>query len=196
MAKDYKIVFLGNSSVGKTTLISQYLCSKIQSPAPTIAIDFLTTSYEINGKQIKLQVWDTAGQERFRSIVGNYVRNTFLAIVVFSLDDPASLDRVESWIKDFVFVYNSEKEVKIVIVGNKSDLNAEIALNCISRGQELANKYKATFVTASALSKDGIKEMVSGINKYIEKDLENPENVTQSIENAISLKAQSKRRCC
>ena len=196
MYKDYKIVFLGNSSVGKTSLISQYLCSKIQESAPTIAIDFLTTSYEISGKQVKIQVWDTAGQEKFRSIVGNYVRNTFLAVIVFSLEDLNSLDRVESWIEDFVFVYNIKKEVKLMIVGNKRDLDLETAQACIEKATQLAERFGAVFVTSSALTRDGIKEMVTGINKLIENDLENAESSVKNIKNAITVPSNSRRRCC
>lgn len=196
MYKDYKIVFLGNSSVGKTSLISQYLCSKIQESAPTIAIDFLTTSYEISGKQVKIQVWDTAGQEKFRSIVGNYVRNTFLAVIVFSLEDLNSLDRVESWIEDFVFVYNIKKEVKLMIVGNKRDLDLETAQTCIEKATQLAERFGAVFVTSSALTRDGIKEMVTGINKLIENDLENAESSVKNIKNAITVPSNSRRRCC
>jgi Ras-related protein Rab-6A len=195
MFKDYKIVFLGNSSVGKTTLISQYLCSKIQDSAPTIAIDFLTTSYEVNGKQIKIQVWDTAGQEKFRSIVGNYVRNTFLAIIVFSLEDINSLERVTSWIEDFVFVYNN-KNVKLMLVGNKLDCNPENLEQTIEKAKEIANKYNSTFVTASALTREGIKDMVDGINKLIEEDLNNSENSIQNIKNEITVNSQNTRRCC
>ena len=196
MFKDYKIVFLGNSSVGKTSLISQFLCSKIQDSAPTIAIDFLTTSYEINGKQIKLQVWDTAGQEKFRSIVGNYVRNTFLALIVFSFDDSNSLDRLESWIEDFVYVYNSKNEVKLMIVGNKTDINSIKLEEDKEKARKLAEKYNSIFVTSSALAKEGIKDMVDGINKLIEEDLNNPENSIQNIKNAITINSQNTRRCC
>lgn len=168
MRKAYKIVFLGNSSVGKTTLINQYIYSKAQSPTPTIGIDFLSTTFEIQGRPVRLQVWDTAGQERFQSIIGNYTRNIFIAVIVFSIDDKLSFGRVKMWINEFVYTHNSKEDVRLILVANKIDLKVEDLDTSFKEAKSLAQEINAKFVTSSALDKTGIDNMVNAINEFLE----------------------------
>ncbi|KAM0679944.1 hypothetical protein GINT2_001885 [Glugoides intestinalis] len=192
MKKLYKIVFLGNTAVGKTTLISQYLYSKVHTPTPTIGIDFLSAIYNANGKLVRLQLWDTAGQERFHSIVGNYTRNTFLAIIVFSVDDQKSLEKAITWINDFVLIHNAREEVNLMIVANKSDIDGK---EMIEKGRMLANDVGAKFVVTHALTREGIEEMVVGINEFIQIDLEKTGEDTEEVQNKIEV-VKVRRRCC
>lgn len=195
MKKVYKVVFLGNTAVGKTTLISQYLYSKVHAPTPTIGIDFLTTTYEVNGKIVRLQLWDTAGQERFHSIIGNYTRNTFLAVIVFSVDDSKSVDKVESWISDFVLTHNLREEINLMVVANKIDLIDKTNEN-LERGREIAAKVGAKFVATSGLSHDGIEGMICGVNEFISKDIGKTDENDEERQNQIRIKAKTNKRCC
>lgn len=195
MQKIYKIIFLGNSYVGKTTLISQYLYSKTQNPAPTIGVDFLNSSLEIDGQLVRIQMWDTAGQERFYSIVGNYTRDTFLAIIVFSIDDLNSLENLEMWINEFILSHNRIENINILIIGNKMDLQVDDFEACYSKAQDISNKYNAQFVTASALNSDGIKPMSNAINEIILKDMMNSNTEATDVSNTI-IAAHTRRGCC
>ncbi|ELA41876.1 small GTP-binding protein domain protein [Vittaforma corneae ATCC 50505] len=195
MKKAYKIVFLGNTAVGKTTLITQYLYSKVHAPTPTIGIDFLTTTHEINGKAVRLQLWDTAGQERFHSIIGNYTRNTFLAIIVFSVDDSKSVDKVESWINDFVLTHNLREETNLMVVANKIDLIDKTNEN-MERGIRVAAKVGAKFVTASGLSREGIERMINGIDEFILEDIDKTNENDDEQQNQITIRAKINKRCC
>lgn len=197
MAKIYKIVFLGNTSVGKTTLISQYLCLKAQNPAPTIGIDFLSTTREIDGQQVRLQLWDTAGQERFHSIIGNYTRNTSLAVIVFSIEDPKSLEKVESWIEDFVLTHNKKEDINIMVVANKMDVKIEEFDKCYEHAMNVCDKYGAKLVTTSALDRNGIRDMVDGIDELVKNDLEKstPGDENENGFNAITA-VPRKKGCC
>lgn len=196
MGKVYKIIFLGNTSVGKTTLISQYLYHKVQLPKPTIGIDFLSTSFEVNGKTVRLQLWDTAGQERFRSIIANYTRHTFIAVIVYSIDDPSSLKSVRAWVQDFVLEYNKREDVRIIIVANKTDLQAEEYDSTYKDAREVAEAYSARFVTASALDSSGIKELSDVINECIVESLERGEDEREDAGETNALIAVPRRRCC
>lgn len=194
MKKSYKIVFLGNTSVGKTTLISQYLYHKIQEPTPTIGIDFLSTILEVNGAAVRLQLWDTAGQERFQSIIGNYTRNTFLAIVVYAVDDRASLDRLKTWVEEFVLLHNRRENVRLLIAANKADLDGG-SQSMIEEGERTARELEAGFVRTSALESTGIAEMAEAIRAAIAEDLERAEDELSSADaNAITV--QARKRCC
>lgn len=193
MKKVYKIIFLGNSGVGKTTLISQYLYSKVHAAAPTIGIDFLNTSYQINGETIRIQVWDTAGQERFHSIVGNYTRNTFLAVIVYSKDDPKSLEKIQFWIDEFVYLHNNKESVKLMIVANKSDIE-DTALT--EAGKAIAEDVGAKFVNTCALDRGKIEEMIVGINEYIEEDIEKGGNSEEEQNENKLIIGKKTSGCC
>ncbi|KAI4292107.1 Ras-related protein Rab-6A [Pancytospora philotis] len=197
MRKAYKIVFLGNTSVGKTTLISQYLYHKVQAPTPTIGIDFLSTTLEIQGKQVRLQLWDTAGQERFQSIIGNYTRNTFIAVIVYAIDDRQSFERVKSWIDNFVLTHNEREEVRLLIVANKTDLLVEGFDPEYAEARALADTVGARFVTASAISTTGIRDMVGAINDFIAEQLQSGEEEIEGAGKFNALQSTPRsRRCC
>jgi len=194
MIKTYKIVFLGNTAVGKTTLISQYLYNKTQFTTPTIGIDFLSTSFEINGKTVRLQLWDTAGQERFHSIIGNYTRNTFLAIIVFSVEDLISYERIKNWIKDYILMYNKKEEVKILVVGNKIDQVEESEWFNEEKAREEIKEMKGKLILTSAMTSEGIEELNLAIRGIIAEDLEKGE---EDVIEQNAINAQPKvRRCC
>ncbi|KAI5168426.1 Ras-related protein Rab-6A [Pancytospora epiphaga] len=196
MRKAYKIVFLGNTSVGKTTLITQYLYHKVQAPTPTIGIDFLSTTLEVNGRQVRLQLWDTAGQERFQSIIGNYTRNTFLAVIVYAIDDKHSLEKVKSWVDDFVLTHNRREDVRLLVVANKKDLQSvELDPEC-EDGKAIAECVGAEFVTASALDMEGIKGMSTVISDFLMEDLEKGENDDTDDMSGNALRATARRGCC
>lgn len=196
MKKAYKIVFLGNTSVGKTTLISQYLYRKVQSPTPTIGIDFLSTTLEINGKQIRLQLWDTAGQERFQSIIGNYTRNTFIAVIVYAIDDSTSLDRVKAWVDDYVLTHNRREDVRLVMVANKMDLGNNETEAEFKNAHAVAESIGAKLVKASALDAEGIKALSDAINEFIVEDLENGDKYSEDRTELNALNATRHKRCC
>jgi Ras-related protein Rab-6A len=197
MKKAYKIVFLGNSSVGKTTLISQYLYNKVQTPTPTIGIDFLSTRLDINGKAVRLQLWDTAGQERFQSIIGNYTRNTFIAVIVFSIDCRESLAQVKTWIDKFVYTCNNKDAVNILVVANKSDLCIDHREETMQEAQKICDEIGCKLVTTSALDRGQIKELVDAIDFYIKEDLENNLENDDDDENTNAINAvPNKGRCC
>lgn len=198
MRKSYKVIFLGSTSVGKTTLISQYLYKRVQSATPTIGIDFLSTSLEIDGKSVRLQLWDTAGQERFQSIIGNYTRNTFIAVMVYAINDPQSLDKVDMWVNNFVYTHNDKKDVRLLIVGNKNDMAEESFDPDMSKATAIAEALDAKLVSASALSTEGIRDVSEAINEFIKEDLEKRGDSDDDDDEQLNILAATPRsgRCC
>ncbi|KAL7666214.1 GTP-binding protein YPT6 [[Candida] zeylanoides] len=120
--RKYKIVFLGDQSVGKTSLITRFMYDTFDDQyAATIGIDFLSkTMYLEDNKTIRLQLWDTAGQERFRSLIPSYIRDSHVAVICYDITLKKSFDNLTNWINDVKLERGDE--VIIVIVGNKSDL--------------------------------------------------------------------------
>jgi Ras-related protein Rab-1A len=142
----YKIVTIGNSSVGKTCMIKRFVDDIFNSKdfISTVGIDFSTKMIEIKDanikdanikdkkikdkkikdKKIKLQIWDTAGQERFRAITSTYYRIANGIIVVYDITNRESFDQVNYWLNE-IHLHRENVSIPKVLVGNKKDLVAD-----------------------------------------------------------------------
>ena len=122
----YKIILVGDSSVGKTNLLTQYVDEKFtENNISTVGIEFKNKIIELkNGMKIRLQIWDTSGQEKFMSLTKNYFRGCNLALFVFDVTNKASFDDIQMWLNSFKDV-NGEKS-KRVLIGNKIDLENRV----------------------------------------------------------------------
>ncbi|KAL0346513.1 UNVERIFIED_CONTAM: Ras-related protein RAb [Sesamum calycinum] len=82
----YKLVFLGDQSVGKTSIITRFMYDKFDNTyQATIGIDFLSKTMYLEDRTVRLQLWDTAGQERFRSLIPSYIRDSSVAVIVYDV---------------------------------------------------------------------------------------------------------------
>ena len=117
----YKIIIVGDSSVGKSSILNYYINNSFHhSHNSTIGVDFRSKIIDVNNKNIKLQIWDTAGQERFRSIIRSYYRSCDGAIIVFDLTANKTLESIHSWLEE---LKNHNKiNCPIILVGNKCDM--------------------------------------------------------------------------
>eukprot|EP00435_Cladocopium_sp_Y103_P043622 s1741_g12.t1 len=115
----YKLVFLGEQAVGKTSVITRFMYDTFDNNyQATIGIDFLSKTMYLEDRTVRLQLWDTAGQERFRSLIPSYIRDSSGAIVVYDITNRASFLNTSKWIEDV----RSERgsDVVIILVGNKT----------------------------------------------------------------------------
>ena len=163
----YKIVIIGDSGVGKTSLISKYVKGIFpSSPLPTIAIEFATKIIQIKeGGYIKAQIWDTAGQERYKSITSHHYKKAIGGLIVYDITRRTTYDHVIQWLKDLQD--NAEKGVISTLVGNKKDL-----LERNNRKREVS--YKEAFELAE---KNGML--------FYETSAYNNENVTDAFEDLL-----------
>lgn len=138
----YKLVFVGDENVGKTTIILRYVNGDFESTyQPTIGVDFLTKSvYKENDMRIKLQLWDTAGQERFRSLIPSYIRNTHCACLIFDMSSRKSFDNVDFWFKNLTEYCSNITQIQTVLIANKSDLQEQRQVSSTEL-QEKADNY-------------------------------------------------------
>jgi Ras-related protein Rab-6A len=117
----YKIVFLGDMSVGKTCIINQFMYGTFDpTHQPTIGIDFLSKTMYLDDRTVRLQLWDTAGQERFRTLIPSYIRDASAAVVIYDITSRASFASIDKWVEDT----RAERgaETVLMIAGNKTDL--------------------------------------------------------------------------
>ena len=94
-----KLVFLGESNVGKSSLITRFIYDSFEdSYVSTTGIDFLSKTIHLDTRTIRLQLWDTAGQERFKSLIPNYIRDCDIAVVMYDITNKSSFIETPKWI--------------------------------------------------------------------------------------------------
>ena len=136
-----KILLVGDSAVGKTTLILKYVDDKFSdSHITTIGVEYKDKEIIVNDRKINLQIWDTSGQERYRSITKNFYRNAHGILFVYDITNKESFEHLKDWL-------NNSKELELnfkkMIVGNKIDLQDKRAVNKESM-EFFAEKYQIT----------------------------------------------------
>ncbi|XP_008995441.1 ras-related protein Rab-34 isoform X3 [Callithrix jacchus] len=149
-----KVIVVGDLSVGKTCLINRF-CKDIfdKNYKATIGVDFEMERFEVLGVPFSLQLWDTAGQERFKCIASTYYRGAQAIIIVFNLNDVASLEHTKQWLAD-ALKENDPSSVLLFLVGSKKDLSyALMEKDALKVAQEMKAEYWAvSSLTALFLS--------------------------------------------
>ena len=118
----YKIIIIGDTSVGKTALLSKYLKGIFPtSPLSTVATEFATKIIQIKeGGYIKAQIWDTAGEEKYKSITYHHYKKSVGGLIVYDITKRSTFENVKNWYNDLI--YKAEKGCIIALIGNKLDL--------------------------------------------------------------------------
>ncbi len=116
-----KVVFIGDASVGKTSLILRYVNNTFSDNVkPTIGCDQFYKDVNVSGVNVKLTIWDTAGQERFRGLTSAYYKNARCIVIVFDITKKSSFDKIDFWRNE---IYNyADEGVPIMLIGNNLDL--------------------------------------------------------------------------
>ena len=120
--KKYKIIWIGDSGVGKTCLLTKALKNFFdQELKSTLGFEYHNITININDKKILLQTWDTCGQESFKCIVNMFYKRAKLAILVYSIDNRKSFEGINFWLNELRI--NSGEQTKLILIGNKTDLD-------------------------------------------------------------------------
>ena len=170
----YKVLLLGDSTVGKTCFLLRY-CDKTFQEAhlSTIGLDYrLKTMTLENGKNIKLQIWDTAGQDRFRAITKNYYKGANGIILIYDVTNLQSYENVKNWIAQIKEEAN--QNVLIYLAGNKIDVSEDLRVVKTEDGKKIADEFKLPFYETSA--KNGVN-----INKIFEELVEKVDQIYSKI---------------
>lgn len=120
-----KIIVIGDSGVGKTSLINQYVHKNFRPQyKSTIGADFVTQESEIDGKQVTLQIWDTAGQERFHSLGAAFYRGADCCVLMFDVNTFRSFETLQKWHQEFLKQVSpsNPESFPFVLIGNKIDV--------------------------------------------------------------------------
>lgn len=117
----YKVLMLGDSGVGKTSLMLRHVNKSFADTAKsTLGVGFKLKTYEIDRKTVTLQLWDTAGQEKFRSITRQYYNKAHAIFLVFDLTKHNTFEHLEVWLTEIAS--HTTDDIIIILVANKSDI--------------------------------------------------------------------------
>jgi small GTP-binding protein len=117
----FKLVLLGESSVGKSSLVLRFVKGQFHEfQESTIGAAFLTQTVQIDDTTVKFEIWDTAGQERYHSLAPMYYRGAQAAIVVYDLSNKETFQKAQTWVKELQ--RQASPSIVIALAGNKLDL--------------------------------------------------------------------------
>jgi len=121
-ALQFKLVLLGESAVGKSSLVLRFVKGQFHEyQETTIGAAFLTQTVTVDGVTVKFEIWDTAGQERYHSLAPMYYRGAQAAIIVYDITNRDTFERAKSWVKELD--RQARKDIVIALAGNKFDLS-------------------------------------------------------------------------
>lgn len=167
-----KIILIGDSGVGKTNFLSQFVRNQFNPDSKTtIGVEFATKTIQLDDKVIKASIWDTAGQERYRAITSAYYKGALGAMLLYDVTSQISFNSLAKWLKELKD--NSDNQIIVMLVGNKCDLQ-ELRIINQQEGIKFAEQNELLFIEASALDSTNVQaaftELISAIiGKYGKK---------------------------
>ena len=165
----FKIIVIGDSSVGKSCLTTQAVRNNfIEFYQATVGFEFLTFNLRINSNVVKLQIWDTCGQEVYKSLISNFYRNCSLALIVYAINNRNSFEHAENWLNDLK--NQSNPNVRVFLVGNKSDLEKERTVTKEEAENFKQEKKLDRFMETSAKTGDNARNVMLQAAKVLYKD--------------------------
>lgn len=185
----YKIVLIGDSYTGKSSIITRYTLEKFEENyLSTIGIDLQIKTIQYRNKEIKLLIYDTAGAERFKSLSKTYYRGANAIIFVYDICDLITFNNITYWLEevDKNLCDNKSNFIKI-LVGNKSDLEKKQIVST-ELAKNFANENNMFFLECSAKENINIDEIFILITNYL---ITTPINNSKSIKETINLNNKS-----
>lgn len=175
----FKLLIIGNSSVGKTSFLFRYADDSFTSAfVSTVGIDFKVKTVFRNDKRIKLQIWDTAGQERYRTITTAYYRGAMGFLLMYDITNQDSFNAVQDWATQ-IKTYSWDN-AQVILVGNKCDLEDDRIVPT-EDSQRLAEELGFQFFEASAKDNINVKQVFERLVDVI------CEKMNESMEGDINL---------
>ena len=145
--KSIKIILLGDSGVGKTSLLNCLEPNDIDlNQKKTISLEYFNYIIKANNNIIRMQIWDTVGHEKFNSIISNYYKTTDVAIFMYSIDNIESFNNINNWFNELNDKGNNDNNIKTIkiLLGNKNDLEKERKVT-YKMGEKLKNEKNFYF---------------------------------------------------
>ncbi|KAE8219253.1 hypothetical protein CF319_g7023 [Tilletia indica] len=163
----FKLVLLGESAVGKSSLVLRYVKDQFDDyRESTIGAAFLTQTLSLDPQTtIKFEIWDTAGQERYKSLAPMYYRNANCAVVVYDITQASSLEKAKAWIRELQ--RQADPNIIIALAGNKLDLAATRRAVPTEEARAFADEEGLLFLETSAKDASNVSELFTSIARKL-----------------------------
>ncbi|KAI5098068.1 EF-hand calcium-binding domain-containing protein 4B, partial [Silurus meridionalis] len=186
----FKVVLVGNSSVGKTSLLRRF-CDDCFYPgsSATVGIDYSVKTLIVDNSQVALQMWDTAGQERYRSITKQFFRKADGVVVMYDITCKQTFTAVRSWLVSVQ--EGSGDDIPVMLLGNKTDLDGQREIQ-FRMGEKLARESRLIFFECSAFSGSNVTESMVHLARILKEQEDRQKEKTVSLIDASS----KKKSCC
>jgi Ras-related protein Rab-5C len=174
-----KVVVIGNSGTGKTSLVHRATCDFYNdSPSTTLGASFSSLHVIVEGQEFKLQIWDTAGQEKYRSMTPMYYRGAQAAVVVYAIDELQSFEGVDFWLQSLQT--HGDPGIIVLLCGNKCD-RAGARTVPMENGRERGALAGARFMEVSARTGEGVADLFREVGlAYLESRLSPAKGLPES----------------
>jgi Rab family protein len=195
----YKIIIIGDTSVGKTALLSKYLKGIFPtSPLSTVATEFATKIIQIKeGGYIKAQIWDTAREEKYKSITYHHYKKSVGGLIVYDITKRSTFENVKNWYNDLI--YKAEKGCIIALIGNKLDLvekNGKKREVSKEEAQSYAEDNHMLFYETSAYNGNNINDIFEELMQTIyteRRKIPDFKERDKELDNLMSINLTDKR---
>ncbi|XP_074481152.1 EF-hand calcium-binding domain-containing protein 4B isoform X2 [Sebastes fasciatus] len=186
----FKVVLVGNSSVGKTSLLRSFCEGRFHpSTTATVGIDFSVKTLTLDNMQIAMQLWDTAGQERYRSITKQFFRKADGVVVMYDVTVEESFRAVQPWLTN---VQEAAGEgIPILLLGNKMDMDGDREVS-FKEAERLAYENKVMFFEVSAYTAKNVTESLTHLARVLMEQEDRVRDTTV----ILSAQPVKKKACC
>ena len=188
----HKIILVGDSSVGKTSIINRLYFNEFSiNLNTTISPGMFRTNINLPNKEIPINVWDTAGQEQYSCMVPLYSRNAQGVLIIFDLSQQKSFESAKNWFESLKTTNDSQ--CQYLLCGNKEDLQTNFN---ILGAAEWARENNIPFVKVSAKSGFNVKEIFQTLIQMIEDNYKNIYISSNQVDEILGIKKISNKCTC
>lgn len=164
--KGFKLVLLGDASVGKSSILMRFLQNKFSDGIETtVGAAFSTKTIESRNRPVKFEIWDTAGQERFRSLAPMYYRGASGAVVVYDQTNSVTFDRAQDWVRQ-VMATSSNPNIVIALAANKMDLDDKKQV-ALEKAEAFAEREGLLLLETSAKTGKNVSRLFETIAEHL-----------------------------
>ncbi|XP_043218795.1 ras-related protein Rab-37-like isoform X1 [Amphibalanus amphitrite] len=190
----HKTILVGDSGVGKTSLLVQFDTGKFTQEgfAATVGIGFMNKVVEVDGAKVKLQVWDTAGQERFRSVTHAYYRDAHALLLLYDVTNKTSFENTRAWLAE-IREY-AQDNVVIMLLGNKCDRSEDRVVQS-DDGERLAREFNVVFMETSAKTGMNVELAFSAIARDLLHRRLYPNGGTFNVKQFVEARSEHSPAC-
>jgi len=200
--KGFKLVLLGDASVGKSSILMRFLQNKFsEGIETTVGAAFSTKTIESRNRPVKFEIWDTAGQERFRSLAPMYYRGASSAVVVYDQTNPVTFERAQEWVRQ-VMQTSTNPNIVIALAANKADLVDQRKVE-VEKAQAFADREGLLLMETSAMTGRNIARLFEAIAEHLPDEPFVPEQrglvvsqVAPTVTGSTVSKAPPAYGCC